>query len=83
MFSHFNAVMKTTKIFKALQATQGDPTHGAVTLSSQFLSSIIDVFAVLDVKETQVCVLQSEINDGRDFLLEKIYNVFYLYNIKK
>ena len=25
-----------TKIFKALQATQGDPSHGAVTLSSQF-----------------------------------------------
>ena len=34
--SHLNAVVKMTKISKALQATQGDLSHGAVTLSSQF-----------------------------------------------
>ena len=33
---HLNAVVKTTKTSKALQATQDDPSHGAVTLSSQF-----------------------------------------------
>ena len=36
MPSHLNALVKTTKISKALQATQGDLSHGAVTLSSQF-----------------------------------------------
>ena len=36
MLSHLNTVVKTIKISKALHATQGDPSHGAVTLSSQF-----------------------------------------------
>ena len=40
MPSHLNAVVKTTKISKALQATQGNPSHGAVTLSSQFSTVI-------------------------------------------
>ena len=33
---HLNVVVKTNKIFKALQATQSDWSHGAVILSSQF-----------------------------------------------
>ena len=36
MPSHLNVVVKTTKISKAFQATQGNPPHGAATLSSQF-----------------------------------------------
>ena len=38
--SHLNAVEKTTKIFKALQATQGDPSHGAVTKRSRARATI-------------------------------------------
>ena len=33
--SFFNAVVKTTKIFRALQAIRADPSYGAVTLLSQ------------------------------------------------
>ena len=36
MPAHLNAVVKTTKISRALQATQGNPSHCAGTLSSQF-----------------------------------------------
>ena len=48
--SHLNAVVKTTKISKALQATKGKPSHGgAVTLSSPFstvASQIVSCSAV-------------------------------------
>ena len=43
--SHLNAVVKTTKISKPLQATQGDPARGAVTLSSQFSTVQCDVLS--------------------------------------
>ena len=40
--SLLNGVVKTTKISKALQATQDGPSHGAVTLSSQFITVSTD-----------------------------------------
>ena len=45
------AVVKTTNIFKALQATQRDLPHGAVTLSSQF-STVHDAFDCASCRAT-------------------------------
>ena len=46
LFNHpslLNTVVKTTKIFKALHPTQGDPSYGAVTFSSQFSTVLLNV----------------------------------------
>ena len=65
MPSHLNAVAKTTKISKALQATQGNPSDGAVPLSSQF-STVLTKSPKEEEKSLYFFCIGASISIGRE-----------------
>ena len=70
---HLNAVVKTTNIFKALQATQGNPSHGPVNLSSQFSTVSSEIIDSSDSSEQNTFVTK-QLFPPKTFVNNKLFS---------